>query len=69
MKINLIGGEMGEIKIKTEYRTIEEIAQRLGRGKRAVSRLIHRKTDQLPAKRVGRDYWMTEAAFQKWLGN
>jgi excisionase family DNA binding protein len=60
---------MPEIKIKTEYRTIEEIAERLGKKERAASKLIHRKTDPLPAKRVGRDYWMTEAAFQKWLGN
>jgi excisionase family DNA binding protein len=60
---------MAEIKIKPEYRTIEEIAERLGRGQRAASRLIHRKSDPLPAKRVGRDYWMSEAAFQKWLGN
>jgi excisionase family DNA binding protein len=57
-----------EIIIKTEYRTIEEIAQRLGRGKRAAARLIKRKGDPLPVKKVGRDYWMSEAALQKWLG-
>lgn len=60
---------MPEIKIKTEYRTIEEIAERLGKKKRAASRLIHREVDPLPAKKVGRDFWMTEAALQKWLGN
>ena len=60
---------MAETKIKTEYHTIEEIAERLNRGKRAVSRMIHRKSDPLPVKRVGRDYWMAESAFQKWLGN
>jgi excisionase family DNA binding protein len=57
-----------EIVIKTEYRTIAEIAKRFGRGTRAVTRLIKRKTDPLPAKKVGRDYWLTESALQKWLG-
>jgi len=59
---------VSEIKIRTEYRTIEEIAARLGKQKRAASRLIHRKNDPLPVKKVGRDYWMTEVALQKWLG-
>jgi len=60
---------MSEILIKTEYRTIEEIAQRISKRKKATSKLIHRKSDPLPAKKVGRDYWMSEAAFQRWLEN
>jgi hypothetical protein len=58
---------MPEIQIKTEYRNLDEIAARLGKRIKATSKLIHRKHDPLPAKKVGRDYWMTEAAFQNWL--
>lgn len=58
---------MPEIQIKTEYRNLDEIAARIGKRIKATSKLIHRKSDPLPAKKVGRDYWMTEVAFQNWL--
>jgi hypothetical protein len=61
------GGIM--IEIKTEYKGIKEIAQRLEKGEKFVNELILQKTDPLPVKKVGREYWITEVKIQEWLNN
>ncbi len=57
------------IEIKTEYKGIKEIAQRLEKGEKFVNELILQKTDPLPVKKVGREYWITEVKIQEWLNN
>lgn len=52
---------MTEIKIKTEYRTIEEIAERIGKKKRAATKMA--KNGLIPAVKMGREWVMTEAAY------
>ncbi len=58
---------MADIEIKIEYRGLAEIAKRLGKGRGFVRQLITRKDDALPAKAVGREYWITENRIQEWL--
>ncbi len=60
---------MAETEIKKEYRGLEEIAARFGKGIDFVRELITRKVDPLPAKKVGREWWTTEDNIQKWLNN
>ncbi|MFA5256286.1 MAG: hypothetical protein WC419_06310, partial [Candidatus Omnitrophota bacterium] len=60
---------MAEVEIKKEYRGLGEIAVRLGKGKDFVRKLIKRKQDRLPAKSVGREYWITEEKIQQWLNS
>jgi hypothetical protein len=52
---------MPEIKIKTEFRTIEEIADRVGKRPRAATRMAVRGI--IPAIKMGREWVMTEAAY------
>jgi len=56
---------MAEIEIKIEYRTLDEISQRIGKRPKATLKLI--RNNQLPVKKIGRDYWMSETAFQDHL--
>jgi hypothetical protein len=56
-------------EIKTEYQGLTEIAKRLGKDERFVRELITRKDDPLPAKQIGREYWLTEVKLQEWLNN
>ena len=60
---------MSEIEIKREYKRIVEIARRLGKCEKFTRKLIARKIDPLPAKRVGREYWITESKIQEWLNS
>jgi excisionase family DNA binding protein len=56
-------------EIKTEYKTLREICERLERGRDFVLNLIHRKKDPLPAKKIGREWWITEVKIQEWLNS
>ena len=60
---------MAEIEIKTEYRGLREIGKRLGKSCDFVRELILRKKDPLQAKKVGREYWITEVKIQEWLNS
>lgn len=50
-------------EIKTEYRNIREIADRLEKGKRATTRMA--MAGLIPAVKIGREWYMTEAALQE----
>lgn len=60
---------MPELEIKKEYRGLKQIAARLGKGIDFTRDLVTRKHDRLPAKKVGREYWLTEDNYQKWLND
>ncbi len=60
---------MAEIETKTEYRGLSEIADRFGKSVDFVRELIANKNDPLPAKKVGREWWITEKKLQHWLNN
>jgi hypothetical protein len=51
--------------IKSEYRTIKEIARRIGRSVRATATLHRRK--EIPTRKIGGQVYMSEEAWQKWL--
>ena len=55
------------VEIKIEYHGLVEIARRLRKGKDFIRGLVTRGDDPLPAKLVGREYWITETKIQEWL--
>lgn len=44
-----------------------KIGESLGVSAKLVRKMIHRKSDPLPAKRIGREYWITERKLFDWL--
>jgi len=49
------------------YKGLQAIGERLEISKKLARKMICRKTDPLPAKRIGREYWITERKLVDWL--
>ncbi|MFA5323341.1 MAG: hypothetical protein WC373_11780 [Smithella sp.] len=56
-----------KVEIKIEYQGLAEISKRLRKSKDFIRGLVTREDDPLPAKLVGREYWITETKIQEWL--
>jgi excisionase family DNA binding protein len=51
------------------YLTVEEVAAILRVGVETVRSYISRKKDPLPAYKLGREYRIDKAEFEKWMQN